>query len=171
MQRRLQKPPAFDYIASLFHGALSFISRPDASQMAAFTEQVRQNSPYTPESLHAAPVPSQSVIPDLVGKPCPIKYVLYIIKENRTYDQVFGDMKDRDGNPIGNGDPDLTMYGEKVTPNQHQLARDYVLLDNLYCNGEVSVDGHSWCDAAIATDFKQRSWIISYSRPRKAAGQ
>ena len=63
------------------------------------------------------------------------------------------------------------MYGEKVTPNQHQLARDYVLLDNLYCNSEVSVDGHSWCDAAIATDFNQRSWIISYSEARQAPRQ
>jgi hypothetical protein len=73
-------------------------------------------------------------------------------------------MQDAQGRAIGNGDPKLTMYGEKVTPNQHQLARDYVLLDNLYCNSEVSVDGHSWTDAAIATDFNQRSWIISYSK-------
>ncbi len=157
------KGPAFDYIAEQLSGSVSFINRPDAPQMAAFTEQVRRNSPYTPVSLHAAPILSHSVVPDKVGQSCPIKYVLYIIKENRTYDQVFGDMKDAAGKPIGNGDSALTMYGENVTPNQHELARDYVLLDNLYCNGEVSVDGHSWCDAAMATDFKQRSWIISYS--------
>ena len=90
--------------------------------------------------------------------------MLYIIKENRTYDQVFGDLKDAAGKPVGNGAPALAIYGETVTPNQHQFARDYVLLDNLYCNGEVSADGHSWCDAAIATDFSQRSWIMSYSR-------
>jgi len=90
--------------------------------------------------------------------------VLYIIKENRTYDQVFGDMTNAKGEHIGNGEPRLTMYGENITPNQHQLARDYVLLDNLYCNGEVSVDGHSWCDAAIATDANERSWIQSYSK-------
>ena len=70
---------------------MSFISRPDPAQMAAYTEQVRRNSPYTPRALHRAPIPSASVIPELVGQPCPIKYVLYIIKENRTYDQVFGD--------------------------------------------------------------------------------
>ncbi len=170
MRRRVRSGPAFDYIASLFEGSVSFISRPDAAQMAAFTEQVRRNSAYTPPSMHQAPLPSRSVIPDKVGQPCPIKYVLYIIKENRTYDQVFGDMTDAQGHPIGNGDSNLAMYGEAVTPNQHQLARDYVLMDNLYCNGEVSVDGHSWCDAAIATDFKQRSWIISYSRHGELPG-
>jgi hypothetical protein len=105
-----------------------------------------------------------------VGQPCPIRHVLYIIKENRTYDQVFGDFKDARGKPAGNGDPNLAMYGERVTPNQHKLARDFVLLDNLYCNGEVSVDGHSWCDAAIATDFNQRSWIMSYSRHGRLPG-
>ena len=110
------------------------------------------------------------MIPSKASDPCPIKYVLYIIKENRTYDQVLGDMTDAGGRPIGNGDPRLTIYGEKVTPNQHQIAREYVLLDNLYCNSEVSVDGHSWTDAAIATDFNQRSWIISYSGHGKLPG-
>ena len=160
----------FDYIGQTFEGWVSFVPKPDAAGMAAYTEQVRRNSPYTPAGYHQAPVHSDSVIPDEVGRPCPIKYVLYIIKENRTYDQVFGDMKNARGERIGNGDPGLTLYGENVTPNQHQLAREYVLLDNLYCNGEVSVDGHSWCDAAIATDFNQRSWITSYSKHGKLPG-
>jgi len=168
--RRLHEPPPFDYIAGLFEGSVSFISRPTPAQMAAHTEQVRRNSPFTPEELRRAPIRSAGVIPDQVGQPCPIKHVLYIIKENRTYDQVMGDMTDAQGKHIGNGDPALTIYGEDVTPNQHQLAREYVLLDNLYCNGEVSVDGHSWCDAAIATDFKQRSWIMSYSGHGKLPG-
>ena len=155
---------AFNHIATLLEGSISFISRPSAAQMAAYTEQVRRNSPYSPQALRRAAVPGGGVIPEFVGQPCPIKYVLYIIKENRTYDQVFGDMKDAAGKHIGNGDPALAIYGETVTPNQHQLARDYVLLDNLYCNGEVSADGHSWCDAAIATDFNQRAWIMSYSK-------
>ncbi len=144
-------------------GSVSFIPKPDDKQMTAYTAQVRKNSPYKPEMLRTAQKPNDCVIPAKVGEPCPIKYVLYIIKENRTYDQVLGDMKDAKGRPIGNGDPSITLYGEDVTPNQHQLSRDYVLLDNLYCNGEVSVDGHSWCDAAMATDWNQRSWTQSYS--------
>ena len=168
--KQLHKPPPFDHIGRTFQGALSIIARPDAARMAAYTEQVRRNSPYTPESLRRVGMKSNSVIPDEVGQPCPIKYVLYIIKENRTYDQVLGAFKDAHGRPAGNGDSNLVMFGEAVTPNQHQLARDYVLLDNLYCNGEVSVDGHSWCDAAIATDFNQRSWIISYSKHGKLPG-
>jgi YVTN family beta-propeller protein len=158
------KPNAYDYIGNTLAGSVSWIPKPDAEQMAAYTRQSRQNSPYTPETLRQTAATSHSVIPDHVGLQCPIQYVLFIIKENRTYDQLFGDLTDNNGNRLGNGDPKLTMYGEKVTPNQHRLVRDYVLLDNLYCNGEVSVDGHSWCDAAIATDYNQRSWIISYSR-------
>ena len=168
--QKLHKPPAFDYIARTFEGSISLIARPDSAQMAAYTEQVRRNSPYTPEMYQRAPIKSGGIIPDQVGQPCPIKYVLYIIKENRTYDQVMGDFKDAQGQPAGNGDPNLTIYGETVTPNQHQLAREYVLFDNLYCNGEVSVDGHSWCDAAIANDYNQRSWIISYSKHGKLPG-
>jgi YVTN family beta-propeller protein len=168
--RQLHKPPPFDHIGRTFQGAVSIIPRPDAAQMAAYTEQVRRNSPYTPETLRRAPTKSNSIIPDQVGQPCPIKYVLYIIKENRTYDQILGAFKDAKGRPAGNGDPKLVMFGEDVTPNHHQLAREYVLLDNLYCNGEVSVDGHSWCDAAIATDFNQRSWIMSYSKHGRLPG-
>jgi YVTN family beta-propeller protein len=168
--RKLHKPPPFDYIGHTFDGSISFISRPDAPEMGSYTEQVRRNSPYRPESLQRTAMRSKSVIPDRVGQPCPIKYVIYIIRENRTYDQVFGDFKDAKGRPAGNGDPNLAIYGEKVTPNQHQLARDFILLDNLYCNGEVSVDGHSWCDAAIATDYTQRSWIRSYSRHGRLPG-
>jgi len=160
----------FDYIGATFQGAVSFINRPDTAQMAAYTAQVRRNSPYASEQFQRAPIKSDSVIPEKVGDPCPIKYVLYIIKENRTYDQFFGDFRNARGEPAGNGDPRLTMYGEKVTPNHHEIARQFVLLDNLYCNGEVSVDGHSWCDAAIATDFKQRSWILSYSKHGKLPG-
>jgi len=155
--------PPFDASGKIFDGSVSFIARPDAAQMAAYTMQVRKNSPFTPDALTRAPIASESVIPEKVGDPCPIKYVLYIIKENRTYDQVLGDLTDAKGRPLGNGRPELTIFGQRVTPNQHQVARDYVLFDNLYSNSEVSVDGHSWCDAAMATDFNQRSWITRYS--------
>jgi YVTN family beta-propeller protein len=160
----------FDYPPRIFEGSIAFIAKPDAKQMAAYTGQVRKNSPYHPEHFVKAPLAGSSAIPATVGGPCPIKYVLYIIKENRTYDQVLSDMTDARGRPIGNGDTKLLMYGEKVTPNQHQIARDYVLFDNLYCNSEVSVDGHSWTDAAMATDFNQRSWILSYSKHGRLPG-
>jgi YVTN family beta-propeller protein len=155
---------AFDHPGKLLEGSIAAIPRPDAAALARYTEQVKQNTPYTPQTIHRAAAKSDCCIPDKTGGECPIKYVLYIIKENRTYDQVLGDFKDAQGRAAGNGDPALVMYGENVTPNHHQLARDYVLLDNFYCNGEVSVDGHDWCDGAIVTDFKQRSWIISYSK-------
>ncbi len=167
---RLHTGIPFNNGSRLLEGSISFIAKPDAKQMAAYTAAVRRNSPYHPEYFVTTPPAGETVIPTRVGAACPIKYVLYIIKENRTYDQVFGDMKDAEGKPIGNGDPKLTMYGEDVTPNQHQLARDYVLLDNLYCNSEVSVDGHSWTDAAIATDYNQRSWIMSYAKHGKLPG-
>jgi YVTN family beta-propeller protein len=158
-------------IGRTLEGFISSIPKPDTAQMAAYTAQARRNSPYTPADFREAPRPDQaSAIPQRVGQPGPIKYVLYVIKENRTYDQVMGDMTDAAGKPIGNGEPRLTIYGEPITPNQHKLARQYVLLDNLYCNGEVSVDGHSWCDAAIATDFNTRSWIMSYSKHGKVPG-
>ena len=168
--RTANSPVPYDHTGRTFEGSISIIARPDAKQMAAYTEQVRKNSPFTPESLTRASITSHGVIPARVGDPCPIKHVLYIIKENRTYDQVLGDLKDAHGRPLGNGDPQLAIFGEKVTPNHHQLAREYVLLDNLYSNSEVSVDGHSWCDAAIATDFNQRSWIMSYSRHGRLPG-
>ena len=107
---------------------------PDDKQLAKYTSQVYRNCPYSDELLSAAPAPSRrkTAIPVKVGDPSPIKHVIYIIKENRTYDQVFGDI------PRGNGDPSLVMFGEEVTPNHHKLANEYVLLDNLYCNGHVS---------------------------------
>ena len=92
-----------------------------------------------------------------MGDPSPIKYVLYIIKENRTYDQVFGDMT------RGNGDPALVMFGRDVTPNHHKLAEEFVLLDNLYCNGHVSADGHPWSTMAYNTDYIARNWALTYS--------
>jgi DNA-binding beta-propeller fold protein YncE len=91
----------------------------------------------------------------------PIKHVIYIIKENRTYDQLFGDLK-RNGRPVGNGDAGLAMYGESVTPNQHELALQFGVLDNFFDSGEVSGDGHVWSNAAIGTDYLEKTWQQEY---------
>jgi DNA-binding beta-propeller fold protein YncE len=91
----------------------------------------------------------------------PIEHVIYIVKENRTYDQVLGDMKE------GNGDPSLVIFGEGVTPNLHKIAREFVLLDNFYVNSDVSADGHNWSTAAIAPDYVQKLWPTQYAGRRK----
>ncbi|HEY4445428.1 MAG TPA: hypothetical protein VGN30_14160 [Steroidobacteraceae bacterium] len=91
----------------------------------------------------------------------PIKHVIYILKENRTYDQVLGDLA-KDGRPVGNGDPRLTMYGAAVTPNQHRLALQFGVLDNFFDSGEVSGDGHVWSSAAIGTDYVEKTWQQNY---------
>jgi YVTN family beta-propeller protein len=153
----------FDPPLHTLSGSVSIIDPLTPQQLADDTKQVQANSPYTPETLKLSTQPNDSIIPSQVGDACPIKHLLYIIKENRTYDQVYGDMADASGKHIGNGEPKICMFGDKITPNQHALARDYVLMDNLYVNSEVSVDGHAWCDSGIATDFNQRLWITSYT--------
>src|SRR5882757_3533037 len=123
-----------------------------------WTHEVIEDTPYNDSLLSEARPPKEpTIIPRGVGVPTEIKHIIYIIKENRTYDQEFGDIKG------ANGDPELTIFGEQVTPNQHALARQYVVLDNLYCDGEVSVDGHSWSDSAYATDFNERYWPPTYA--------
>ena len=122
-----------------------------------WTSQVTENTPYHDSLLSEARMPQEpSVIPQRVGEASEIKHIIYIIKENRTYDQEFGDISN------ANGDPRLVLFGEKVTPNQHALAKEYVVLDNLYCDGEVSVDGHSWSNSAYATDFNEKQWPPEY---------
>ena len=148
----------YDYIGTIMSGALSIVPVPDEKQLAAYTATVYRNCPYSDKILTAVPSPHKTAIPAKVGGPSPIKYVLYIIKENRTYDQVFGDIKK------GNGDPALVMFGEKVTPNHHKLANESVLLDNLYCNGQVSRDGHPWSTMAYNTDYIARDWHLTYSQ-------
>lgn len=154
----------FDSPPKTFAAYVSIIDSPDEKQLGEYTEQVRRNSPYTPENLRKTSAPNQSIIPSELGKDCPIKYVIYIVKENRTYDQILGDLKDKNGKPLGNGDPSICMVGEKITPNQHKLAREFAVLDSLFCNGEVSADGHNWCDYAMATDWRQNQWMIKYSK-------
>jgi hypothetical protein len=142
-------------------GTLSAIEVPaDAAKWAAdrarYTRHAFSCSPLRAGAAVVGPAPADNPVPDQAGKPSPIRHVVYIIKENRTYDQVFGDMKE------GNGDPSLCLFGERVTPNHHRLARQFVLLDNFYVDGEVSADGHMWSMAAYATDFVEKVWPLNY---------
>lgn len=147
----------FPYIGTTLTGALSIVPIPNAEQLAAYTETVYRNCPYSDKLLTDAPHPEKTAIPTKVGDPSPINHVIYIIKENRTYDQVLGDIG------RGNCDPSLVMFGEDVTPNHHKLANEFVLLDNLYCNGHVSADGHPWSTMAYNTDYTARNWALTYS--------
>jgi YVTN family beta-propeller protein len=145
------------YIGGLLLGSLSRLPVPDAAALATFSTQVYANTPFTKARENSPDVPAGSPIPRRVGEKSPIKHVFYIIKENRTYDQVLGDL------PAGNGDASLCLFPEKVTPNHHALTRDFVLLDNFYVDAEVSADGHNWSTAAYATDFVEKSWPSNYS--------
>lgn len=144
---------------STVRGAVNVIGIEEtARRLRPLTEQAYANSPYNDELLaRARPSAGPSVVPREVGSGSKIKHVLYIIKENRTYDQVFGDL------PQGNGDPELCLFGRNVTPNQHKLAEEFVLLDNFYCDAEVSRDGHAWTNAAYATDFVEKLWPADYA--------
>ena len=150
------RPIDVQYIGGLFKGTMSVIDVADEKTMAIYSKAVYDNVPYN-KVKETRPAGEQgNPIPQKVGDPSPIKYVFYIVKENRTYDQVLGDM------PQGNGDTSLVLFGEKITPNQHALAREFVLLDNFYVDGEVSADGHNWSLGAYATDFLEKSWPTSY---------
>ncbi len=144
------------YIAGLFRGTLSMIPVPDDKQLGIYSQVVYHNTPYTRELEFTTSGESGNPVPRRTGDASPIKHVFYIIKENRTYDQVLGDMQG------GNGDTTLLLFGEKITPNQHALAREFVLLDNFYVDGEVSADGHNWSTGAYATDFLEKNWPTSY---------
>ncbi len=144
------------YIGTMLNGTLSFFHFPDNKKLEAYTKAVYANIPYKPRDLKTAVGETGNPIPDRVGEKSPIKYVFYVIKENRTYDQVFGDMKE------GNGDPNLVLFGKKITPNIHNLASQFVLLDNLYTNAEISAQGHNWSTAAYSTDYVEKSWPSNY---------
>jgi hypothetical protein len=146
------------YIAGMLNGALSILKRPDAPQLAKLTERVFAISAYNEGRREAPPGrPEGSPIPGRVGEPSPIKHVFYVIRENRTYDQVLGDL------PQGNGDPNLTLFGEETTPNAHAIAREFVLFDNFYVDAEVSNDGHAYSTAAYATDAVEKLWPTLYA--------
>lgn len=146
-----------EYIGMLFTGTLSAIKIPTPDEMARYTKQAYACSPLRDKNeVRADQVEPDNPIPRKLGDPSPIKYVIYIIKENRTYDQILGDMKE------GNGEPELCLFPEPITPNHHKLAREFVLLDNFYVDGEVSADGHEWSMGAYATDFVEKIWPLSY---------
>jgi DNA-binding beta-propeller fold protein YncE len=161
-----------EYIGALFKGTVSVLPVPTPEAMAGFSKTAYQCSPLRADlAPRADGVAADNPVPRKLGDPSPIKYVIYVIKENRTYDQVFGDMAGRKGTPKGNGEPSLCLFPEAVTPNHHKLADEYVLLDNTYVDGEVSADGHEWSMGAYATDFVERMWPLSYrGSPRKTFG-
>jgi YVTN family beta-propeller protein len=138
-----------------YHGSLSLVAIPDDEQLAAFSARVDRNM-RLPAVMLAALSPRDGVaprpIPERIGEPSLIEHVVYIVKENRTFDQVLGDM------PGCRAEPALCIFGEKITPNQHALAREFVLLDNTYCCGILSADGHNWSTAAVANDYLEKSF-------------
>jgi DNA-binding beta-propeller fold protein YncE len=146
------------YIGNLLTGTVSILPVPPAATLQALTKVVYQMTPYTDEHLLApSKAPQNSPIPARVGAPSPIKHVFYVIRENRTYDQILGDME------RGNGDPTLAIFGEPVTPNAHALAREFGVFDNFYVDAEVSYDGHAWSTSAYATDVVEKFWPTNYA--------
>jgi YVTN family beta-propeller protein len=147
------------YSGAMFQGSLSVIPMPTAASLQRMTARVRDLTPYSDEHrLTPANVPAASPIPRRVGDASPIKYVFYVIRENRTYDQVLGDL------PRANGDPSLTLFGQEVTPNAHALAAAFQTFDNFYVDAEVSYDGHAFSTGAYATDFVEKMWPANYGR-------
>jgi YVTN family beta-propeller protein len=152
----------FGFNTHQYAGSLSLVAVPSEKKLPAFTKTALTNLRYPllaqaklPPRENQAPQP----VPERAGEPCVFEHVIYIIKENRSYDQVLGDVKE------GNGDADLCIFGGRVTPNQHKFAHDFVLLDNTYCSGILSADGHNWTDSGIATDYLEREfagWPRSY---------
>src|SRR5262249_39655035 len=137
------------YVGNLQTGTVSWIDPFTEDQLDGWTRAVIANSPYRDEKLdEPSPLP-------------PIQHVMYIMKENRTYDQVLGDMKE------GNGDPSLVLFGENASPNHHKLAREFVLFDNFYVSADVSADGHSWSNAGIGMDYVEKLWPNQYAGRRK----
>ena len=145
-----------EFIGKLYRGTIGIVEMPTEERMILYNRHARLCSPLREDFSVTADALEGNPITTKVGLPSPIKYCLYIVRENRTYDQVFGDVKE------GNGDAALCLFPEKITPNAHRLAREFVLLDNFYCEGEVSAEGHEWTMGAYCTDFVKRVWPLSY---------
>lgn len=143
--------------------SVSVIPFPDIKSLAAYTDTVIAVNNLSRATM-AREKPRESVparpVPERIGEPSVFKHVVYIIKENRTYDQILGDMKQ------GDGDPGLCVYGDNVTPNTHKLCEEFILLDNFHASGKCSAEGHQWTDASIVTDYiekNMRAWFRSYA--------
>ncbi len=147
------------YVGELLRGTLSVVDVPGEKALAADTRAVYRLTPYRDASrLSPARAAAASPIPARVGAASPIRHVFYVIRENRTYDQILGDVAE------GNGDPNLCLFGSDVTPNAHALARDFVLFDNFYCDAEVSYSGHAFSTGAYATDAVEKIWPMNYGK-------
>lgn len=154
-KQRQENTGATGYNTHHYSGSLSLVPLPADHELPKLSATVTRNLRH--EAIQQALLPARPnqparVIPERSGEPSPIKHVVYIIKENRTYDQVLGDIS------TGNGDPALCIFGEKITPNQHQLVRDFVLLDNTYCAGILSADGHQWTTTGFVTDYLEKNF-------------
>ncbi len=151
--RSTEKVPKFNSHQSL--GSLSLLAEPTAAQLPEFTKRALANLRYpllAQAKLPPRPDQPPRPVPERVGEPSVFKHVVYIIKENRTYDQVLGDV------PAGNGASSLCIFGEQITPNQHKIVNEFILLDNTYCSGVISADGHQWATTAITTDYLEKSF-------------
>ena len=146
----------FTYIATLLHGSLATVDEAAASKQLKPMTQVALK-----DNRMKAAAERIAFQPQFAAGDGPIKHVIYIIRENRTYDQILGDLT-ADGKPVGNGDASLAMYGEATTPNLHKLALQFGVLDNFYDSAEVSGDGHVWSNSAIGTDYLERTWQLNY---------
>lgn len=153
--REINKKKVYGFSSHDHQGTLSLINAPTADQLTSFTKQVLENNRQT-EAISALAPPRANApprpVPERHGEPSVFKHVVYIIKENRTYDQVFGDIA------AGEGDPSLCIFGREITPNHHQLAEDFVLLDNFYCSGVLSADGHQWANEAYVSDYIEKAF-------------
>jgi len=153
--RKLEPGEPAKFKVSQYFGTVSLVPIPARKQLEQMTAVALRNFRYGAIQVSRMPAwPDQPLrpVPERTGEPSVFKHVVYIIKENRTYDQVMGDI------PEGNGDPALCVFGERITPNQHKIVREFVLLDNTYCSGILSADGHQWADTGITTDYMEKSF-------------
>ncbi len=147
------------YAGSMMVGTLSTIDVPrDQGRLEKLTEQVVTNDGFARgETVRAGAGPGVSIVPRTPGEHSPIQHVIYVVRENRTYDQEFGSLGK------GNGDPSLNLFGDESAPNARALQRDYVTFDNFYADAEVSAQGWNWTVAANSNPYSEQVWAANYS--------